>query len=55
LKWFVSVFYKDASPDGLSKNLAALCVLCVSAFIPISPSRGNELSGLVENSPKIII
>jgi hypothetical protein len=47
LKWFVSVFYKDASPDGLSKNFAALRVLRASAFIPAFPhTPGEAFSGV---------
>jgi hypothetical protein len=47
---------KDASPDGLSKNFAALCVLRVSAFIPTFPARGaRSIFRFVGSSLKIII
>jgi len=42
LKLFISVFYKDASPDGLSKNFAALCVLRASAFIPAFSAHARQ-------------
>jgi len=34
--------HKYASPDGLSKNLASLRVLCAAAFIPISLHAAAE-------------